>query len=112
MSAITYLDTNGAEQTLATSKYLVDAVSAPARITPAYGEVWPTTRYQNNAVKIRFIAGYGAASAVPECIKNWMFVRIKQAYDNRNAMIVGGTLTEFPRSVIDGLLDPERVWWG
>ena len=109
VAAITYIDTGGLEQTLAASGYLVDAISEPARITPAYGKSWPTTRHQNNAVKIRFVAGYGAASAVPECIKNWMFIRIKQAYDNRD-MTTSGSLAEFPRSVIDGLLDQERVW--
>jgi len=110
VSAITYIDNDGAEQTLSASNYLVDAVSAPARITPAYGQVWPVTRAQNNAVKIRFVAGYGAASAVPKCIKNWMLMRIKQAYDERGAVNVGNSVTEFPRSYVDGMLDSERVW--
>ena len=110
VTAITYVDTDGVTQTLAADQYLVDAISAPARITPAYGVSWPTTRTQTNAVKIRFIAGYGAASAVPQCIKNWIFMRVKQLYDNRD-MVNSGSITELPYSYVDGLLDPERVYY-
>jgi uncharacterized phiE125 gp8 family phage protein len=64
VTAITYFDSNGVEQTLAADQYLVDSTTEPARITPAFGLVWPVTQYRNNAVKVRFVAGYGAASAV------------------------------------------------
>lgn len=110
ISSITYIDSDGAEQTLAADQYVLDAVSKPAKINTAYGVSWPVTRVQSNAVKIRFIAGYGAASAVPACIKNWMLIRIKQAYDQRDPVNVGTSVTEFPYSYVDGLLDPERIW--
>lgn len=111
VSAITYVDTDGVTQTIDSADYLVDALSVPARITPAYGETWPIPRTQNNAVKIRFIAGYGAASAVPQCIKNWMLLRIKQIYDQQGMVNVGNIVTEFPYSFVDGLLDPEKVYY-
>ena len=57
---IKYLDANGALQTLATSEYTVDNKSEPARIVPAYGKTWPSTRCDLNAVQVRFVAGYGA----------------------------------------------------
>lgn len=110
VTAITYVDTAGDTQTMTASDYLVDSASVPARITPAYGKTWPSTREQNNAVKVRFIAGYGAASAVPECIKNWMLMRVKQLYDQRDMVSVGSAVAEFPRSYVDGLLDSEKVW--
>lgn len=111
VSAITYVDTDGATQTLSAANYLVDAASTPARITPAYGEVWPTTRYQNNAVKIRFIAGYGAASAVPQCIKNWMLMRIKTLYEARDSVTTANGFIVLPQNYIDAMLDPERVYY-
>lgn len=110
VSAITYVDTNGDTQTLAADQYLVDAVSTPARITPAYGVTWPSVRYQNNGVKIRFIAGYGAASAVPQCIKNWLLMRVKTLYETRDSVTMANGTIVLPESYIDGLLDPERVW--
>lgn len=111
VSSITYLDTNGDEQTLAADQYVVDAKSQPARITPAYGVSWPSLREQTNAVTVRFVAGYGAAaSSVPQCIKQWMLVRIKYMYDQRDPVNIGNIVTEFPYSYVDGLLDSERVW--
>lgn len=64
VSSITYVDTDGTTQTLATSGYQVDAESEPARIVPAYGESWPTTRAQLNAVSITYTAGYAAPFTV------------------------------------------------
>ncbi len=108
MSAITYVDNDGATQTLAADQYLVDAKSAPGRITPAYGLVWPVTRWQNNAVCVRFVAGYGAASAVPQGIKNWMLMRIATLWAQRAQLAIDTriTMVELPGDFMDGLLDP------
>ena len=110
VSAITYTDQNGDTQTVSASDYLVDANSYPARITPSYGKVWPAPREQTNAVKVRFVAGYGAASAVPQCIKNWMLMRIKTLYESRDEVTMTSGVNVFPAHFVDGLLDPERVW--
>ncbi len=110
VSAITYVDINGDTQTLDAADYHVDAVSQPARIAPAYGLFWPSTRCQNNAVKVRFVAGYGAASAVPSCVKNWMLLRIKALYDNPSQIVVGTNgMVQMPTEFIDCLLDSERI---
>ena len=58
VSGITYVDPDGTTQTLGTSHYSVDTDSAPARISPAYGESFPATRSVRNAVNITFNAGY------------------------------------------------------
>ena len=107
--SIKYIDTDGVEQTLDSSLYIVDTKSEPGVISPAYGEVWPTSRYQLNGVTIRFIAGYGAAAAVPDGIKLWMKVMIKTAYEQRERFIQGSTVSEINPEYIDGMLDPYRV---
>ena len=110
VSAITYVDTDGVTQTLASIEYQVDAISQPARIAPAYSKYWPATREQNNAVKVRFVAGYGAAAAVPACVRNWMLMRISTLWENRVNLVVGvNGLAVIPPTFIDGLLDPERA---
>lgn len=110
VTSITYVDEDGATQTLAASVYSVDAKSRPARISLAYDQSWPDTRVQNNAVTIRFIAGYGAAAAVPQRVKMWMLMRIKAAWDNRSALVAGPSgMIELPPCYVDGLLDSERV---
>jgi uncharacterized phiE125 gp8 family phage protein len=71
VSSISYVDSNGTTQTLATTEYTVDTNQEPARIVEAYSKSWPVTRYQVNAVTVTFIAGYvvpftGATSDVLE----------------------------------------------
>lgn len=111
ISSITYIDTDGVTQTLAADQYHVDTFSAPARITPAFGLVWPNTRYQNNAVTVRFVAGYGLAAAVPDGIKAWMILRIKHLFDNGAPVEIGTRIqmVEFPRALVDGILDEYTV---
>ena len=109
--SITYVDTDGNTQTLDPSLYLVDTNSTPARITPVFGGIWPITRWQNNAVTVRFIAGYGLAAAVPDGIKSWMIIRIKHLFDNPDAISIGskGQISEMPRMLVDGMLDEYTV---
>lgn len=116
VTSITYIDTDGTTQTLAADQYLVDTSSTPARITSAFGLVWPVTRWQNNAVTVRFVAGYGLAADVPDGIKSWMIVRIKHLFDNPDAIVVQGRnqIAEMPRALVDGMLDeytvPDFTW--
>lgn len=65
VTSIVYLDSAGASQTLATTVYGVDTYSEPGRIYLKNGQVWPTTLDQPDAITIIWVAGYGAASAVP-----------------------------------------------
>ena len=73
VTSISYIDTAGVTQTWSSALYTVDAPAGPkarfGRITPIYGQLFPVTRDIENAVTIRFVAGYGAASAVPRLIK-------------------------------------------
>ncbi|MFA7281788.1 MAG: head-tail connector protein [Sterolibacterium sp.] len=109
VSSITYIDSNGAQQTLAASAYKVDAVTNPGRIAPAYGTVWPVTRNEANAVTITFIAGYGDQAAnVPAPIRQAMLLMIAHLYDNRAAVEVGGDFYKLPLGV-EALLAQYRV---
>ena len=61
VDSITYVDTNGATQTLASTEYQVvgAGTDAPARVVESYdGDGWPTTRDQPEAVTVAFKAGY------------------------------------------------------
>ena len=109
VSSITYLDTAGASQTWGATNYTVDIRKGPGRITPAYGVVWPSTRDVVNAVIIRFVAGYGAAAAVPETIKLGLKALVAQFYEHREPVVVGTIATKIPDHV-DRLLAPYRVW--
>ena len=109
ITSVKYLDNDGVLTTLASDQYTLDADTPPGWIIPAYNTSWPATRDAANAVTVRMVVGYGAAPEVPQGIKNWMLIRIKQMYSQREAMNVGGSIAEFPRAYVDGLLDPFRV---
>jgi len=64
VTSIQYTDIDGVTQTLSSSDYQVDGRSEPARIQPAYGESWPSTRRELNAVTVTYVAGYATPVSV------------------------------------------------
>ncbi|MCI0349390.1 MAG: head-tail connector protein [Acidobacteriales bacterium] len=107
VSSITYVDSQGATQTLSSSTYLVDTARKPGRITPAYDETWPAARYQANSVTVQFIAGYGAAaSAVPETTRHAIKMLVSHWIENREAVITG-TIAAPIAFAVDALLSCE-----
>ena len=63
VTSVKYIDTTGVEQTWDSSKYKVDTSNVPARITPAYGESWPSARVEMNALYIEYVTGESTVSA-------------------------------------------------
>lgn len=106
VSSVAYLDPSGAPQTWATDQYVVLAPAQiqalPGQIYPALGVAYPATAARPDAVTITFVAGYGAASAVPRAIKQALLLLIGAWYEQREA-VVAGQVTEVPLAV-DALL--------
>jgi len=66
VTSIKYYDGAGAQQTLATSVYLVDTQSEPGRILLAPDQVWPTLQAgRPMAVEVVYVAGWTAAELIP-----------------------------------------------
>ena len=108
VQSITYVDAAGATQTLAADQYRVDLSGDVARITPAYGLSWPTTRAVTGAVQVNYTAGYGAsAAAVPAPIKSWIKLAMGDLYDQRSR---SAERPAVPQHFADALLDPYRIW--
>lgn len=95
VASIKYLDLDGVQQTLASNQYTVDAYSEPGRITPAYNVSWPTHRDHTNSIEVLYSAGYGAAAAVPQSIKDAIIFTVTQWHENRGDE-GDKTLTELP----------------
>jgi len=95
VTSIVYIDMNGNTQTLDPSLYLVDATQDPGRINPAYAQSWPIARQMLNAITITFVAGYGAASAIPEAYKTAIKMLVTHWYRNREAVSYAN-LAELP----------------
>lgn len=108
ITSVSYTDSAGVDQTLSNTLYTPDLYSTPGWLLPAYGTSWPATRASANAVRVRYVAGYGAAAAVPQGIKNWMLLVIGQLYAERGTIGQPGVIGELP--YVDRLLDAYRVW--
>ena len=91
VASITYVDPEGATQTLAADRYRVDAQREPGRLTPAWDESWPPTRPVSNAVEVQFVAGYGDPGKVPEDIRQALLLIVGRYYAHREDVQAGGT---------------------
>lgn len=108
--SVKYTDEASTEQTIDSANYVLDAITMPGWLLPAYAYTWPTTLDTANAVRVRFTTGYGASAAsVPEGIKSWMRLRIGTLYRYREE-VQGQTMAEMPNRFVDGLLDPFKVY--
>jgi len=94
VGSITYIDSAGASQTLASTEYTVDAASQRGRIVPAFGKTWPATQGVVNAVTVRFTAGYGDRTAVPQPIRLAMLQHVAHWYEHRESVVVGAVVSE------------------
>jgi len=92
VSAITYSDAAGDEQTLAPDTYMVAGLhdAGLVVISPARGRSWPFAPYTPSIVSVTFTAGYGdAPENVPEPIRQAIKIYAASLYENREAIPSG-----------------------
>lgn len=106
ITTLKYLDENGNQQTWSSTNYRVDVKSEPGRIERAWGVSYPGIRTIANAVEIRFVAGFGAAAAVPEDIKHGILMLLADLYEHRERQ--AEEILNFNR-VYRELLTPNRI---
>lgn len=108
ITSVKYLDTDGILQTLSAPSYQLNSHSEPAWLVPAFGYTWPATREEPNAVRVQFVAGFGAAGTdVPEVLRAWMLLQIGHWFSSREAAN-DRKLETTP--FVDRLLDRYRVY--
>jgi uncharacterized phiE125 gp8 family phage protein len=96
VTAITYTDTAGATQTLASSAYRAVTLAEIGRIHTAYGQSLPSLRAEPRNVSIVYEAGYGdAASDVPAAAKHMIKLIAAHLYENAEA-VAAGTMSRIP----------------
>lgn len=109
VTSIVYKDTAGSSTTLASSDYVVSK-SEPGRITPAYGETWPSTYDEADAVTVTFTAGYGTtAASVPELCKSAIKLLVGEMYERRETKIAGVAINNI--DTYQRIVDLFRVAW-
>jgi uncharacterized phiE125 gp8 family phage protein len=111
VESVKYIDSNGTEQTVAASVYELDTFSPLGGVYLGYSQTWPSPRVEPQAVRIRFVCGYGAyGSDVPEEIRGAMHLMIGDMYENRETGGVGTVAFEYKTSAtIEAMLGPYRI---
>lgn len=113
ITSIKYKDTDGTESTVDSGGYITDIDNEPGRVTPAYGEVWPTTTlYPIAGIRVRFVSGYGLTEAdVPAPLRQAMLLLIGHLYENREEVTAqpGIVVAKLPWAV-EQLIAPYRMW--
>ena len=85
ITAIEYLDMNGAMQTMPPAHYVLETACEPARVTPVFGQIWPVS------------------------FKSWIKIRVGSLYAHREELSVINRGRVDPLPFIDGLLDSYKV---
>ena len=90
VSSITYIDTDGEEQTLDAADYQVVTTTVGARIKPAAGACWPAVQPGHyNGVVVEFVAGYVVADgettvgAIPHRARQALLILAADLAENR-----------------------------
>ena len=94
VTSIGYVDSAGAPQTLSSANYALQGDEYGAWVVETYGNTWPSTREQSDAVTVTYLAGYaktGAGTAgdpydyrkpVPAPIRQAILLKVQAMYDN------------------------------
>ncbi|HEY4200049.1 MAG TPA: hypothetical protein VGM83_05775 [Devosiaceae bacterium] len=111
IQSVTYLDVNGAAQTLATPAYRITGLNTDnARIRPVNGTAWPTTCRDGEAVTVTFTSGFGAdAEDIPGSIRHAILEAVARAYAYSEPVIDGRSFSSLPGSATTAVTD-WRVW--
>lgn len=105
VSSVAYLDSGGNSQTLSTDIYGVKDGEKPPLIYLKYGQVWPATYAQTDAITVTYLAGYANAAAVPALIKTAMYMILAEWYNNRQ-----DSVRNMPTAA-QWFLDQFRISW-
>ena len=100
VTSIKYTDTNGAQQTVSASDYVLDSSTVRPRVALAFGKSWPATQQTAGNVIIRFVAG---EDQPPEPIRQAILLLVAAWDENRAGFdAVPG---------VDALLAPYQTAW-
>ena len=107
ITSVVYDDEDGIEQTIDGADYTLD----PAGWVVTAGDYsWPTPITAINAVRVRFVAGYGDAADVPATIKAAILLMVGDLYAQRESFATGPASAVPMSTTVENLLAPLRVW--
>ncbi len=109
VDSITYLDLDGASQTLATANYRTSLVQCPATIRPGIDLDWPDTLVDGlDGFTVNMTAGYASASLVPHAFRHLIKLMVGHWFVNREAVLTG-TVSKPIELAVESLKNITRV---
>ena len=111
VSEIKYKDIDGVEQTLTIADYFhVVTAGTPGRLVRKYDVTLPEVEYGNpDAIKIRYVAGYGTAESVPEDIKHGMKLVLTDLFEHKGTVVIGNVAHKIP-GYLNDLIHSYKVY--
>lgn len=117
IDVVQYLDEAGAPQTMDANDYQIVGLGGEhvCEMRPRYGQTWPSTYPEAQAVQITFTCGYPQAgspltSTVPAPIRHALLMMIADMYCARETFVVGTNAMPIPMSMtVAALLAPWQV---
>lgn len=103
--SISYYDAAGDVQSFTDFHAVADAIGPMVVLTD--GSQWPSTATRPDAVTVTWTCGYGDVDDVPSAIIHAAKLLIGHWFANREAVNVGGDLSELPMAV-NALIAPYR----
>jgi uncharacterized phiE125 gp8 family phage protein len=97
ITAVTYVDGDGAVQTLDAADYRSIEGEPWSIIAPLAGS-FPSTEEREDAVRVAYVAGYDAG-ACPPSLQSAVLLLLGHLYQNREAVNVGNIVTAMPMAV-------------
>lgn len=95
VTAIRYVDTAGADQTLNTETQTTQPASEGRfQLCNVDWEAWPICKHNPNSVEIEFTAGWESREKIPPQITHAILMLVSHWYENRESVIIGQTSKE------------------
>ncbi|HYE49584.1 MAG TPA: head-tail connector protein [Azospirillaceae bacterium] len=104
VASVTYVDTSGDTQTLATSVYELRSDGLEAALVLKYGQAWPATR-MGSRITVTAVVGY---ATLPKDIRHALLLLIGHWYVAREAVNIGNIVNELPLGVAALLCNHRR----
>lgn len=117
VTSVKYIDAAGAEQTYATGNYVVVAPAGPRApagwIERDEDASWPDLDAREDAVRIRFVAGWTGPEKIPDGIRNGIKLIALHLYEHRGDRQEAGIANAEPRMLpptAEHLMFPYRIF--
>lgn len=111
VTSIQYYDTAGTLQTWASTEYIVDDTSMPARIgLDPDGDGYPNLENRMNAIIVTYKVGmeFSDIAKIPDALKQAGLILVGQWYENRQEAVVGRSVGVIPLTA-RYLMDPYKI---